>query len=394
MASSSEIARAYFDALSDQDLDRAVALWKPGAPDRIVGQGEHVAPDGLRAFLGELLEVFPDWHNEVLETTAQRGRCAVRWRATATFTGPGRLEGFAANGRSVEIEGCDVLTVVDDQITSSHVFLDRADLFGQLGLVPGSGAEPGRATPPDAPRTRRRRRTGGSVKVIAPGVWLLSAGFPASYNVYLLAEEGGGVTAFDAGIRSMAPAIAAAAARLGGLRRVVLSHADADHRGGAAGQGVPVFTHPLEVEAAQSAEHRRPYWDLTKLRPYARPIYPLLFRSWDGGALEVAGTVQEGDEIAGFRVVDLPGHAPGLIGLFREEDGLALCSDTIYTLDVETGVPGGPRVPHEAFNFNTLQAQASVLKLAALEPRVVWAGHSRPVSGPGIAERLVTVGRA
>ncbi|MFL5862157.1 MAG: hypothetical protein ACJ780_15480 [Solirubrobacteraceae bacterium] len=39
-----------------------------------------------------------------------------------------------------------------------------------------------------------------------------------------------------------------------------------------------------------------------------------------------AGTVAEGDEIAGFEVVDPPGHAPGLIGLFRRSDGLALIS--------------------------------------------------------------------
>jgi hydroxyacylglutathione hydrolase len=396
MASSSETARAYYNALSDHDLDGAVALWKPGAGDRIVGQAEHVAPDGLRDFLGGLFAAFPDWHNEVLETTTQRGRCAVRWRATATFAGPGRLDGFVANGGRVSIEGCDVLAIEDGQITGSHVFMDRVDLLAQLGLVSktGAGAGRGRTALTNARQFARRTLTGGAAKVIAPGVWVVPGGVSPTMNVYLVAEAGGGVTVFDAGVRAMTPAVAAATARLGGIRRIVLGHADCDHRGAAPGLRAPVYTHALEVEAAQSPANRRTYWDLRRLTARVRPVYPLLFRSWDGGAVEVAGTVAEGDEIAGFRVIELPGHAPGLIGLFREEDGLVLCSDALYTVNVETSLPCGPRVPHPAFNLDTEQARASLLKLAALEPRVVWPGHSRPVAGPGVPERLATAARS
>ena len=51
-------------------------------------------------------------------------------------------------------------------------------------------------------------------------------------NVYLL-EDDDGVVVFDAGEKSMAPAIAVAAARMGGIKRIVLGHADFDHRGAA-----------------------------------------------------------------------------------------------------------------------------------------------------------------
>ena len=57
---------------------------------------------------------------------------------------------------------------------------------------------------------------------------------------------------------------------------------------------------------------------------------------WDGGPVEIAGTVDEGDDVSGFRVVHLPGHAPGLIALFRESDRLALTSDCFYVIDPET----------------------------------------------------------
>ena len=89
---------------------------------------------------------------------------------------------------------------------------------------------------------------------------------------------------------------------------------------------------------------------------------------WDGGPVKIAGTVSEGDDVAGFEVVHLPGHAPGLIGLWRESDRFALVSDTFYTVDPQTGRHGHARVPHRAFNWDTEVARASIRKLAALQP--------------------------
>jgi glyoxylase-like metal-dependent hydrolase (beta-lactamase superfamily II) len=130
----------------------------------------------------------------------------------------------------------------------------------------------------------------------------------------------------------------------------------------------------------------REYWDLSKLSPPARAVYPRLLRFWDGGALQIAGTLEEGEQVAGFRVVHLPGHAPGLIGLYRDLDRLALVSDCFYTLDPQTGIKGGPRVPHPALNADTDQARDSIRKLAALAPSVAWAGHADPVTGEVSAE--------
>jgi hydroxyacylglutathione hydrolase len=108
---------------------------------------------------------------------------------------------------------------------------------------------------------------------------------------------------------------------------------------------------------------------------------PLMLKMWDGGPVEIAGTVSEGDDVAGFEVIHLPGHAPGQIGLWRASDRLALVSDCFYTLDINTGRPGHPRLPHRAFNQDTEQAQASMLKLAALEPAAAWPGHAGPLTG-------------
>jgi hydroxyacylglutathione hydrolase len=103
--------------------------------------------------------------------------------------------------------------------------------------------------------------------------------------------------------------------------------------------------------------------------------------------VKIEGTVKEGDDIAGFKVVHFPGHAPGMIGLWRESDRLALVSDTLYTLDPETGRHGPPRVPHGAFNKDTEQARASIRKLAAMEPAAVWPGHADALTG-NVREQL------
>ena len=50
MASTSEIARRYFEALAARDLDAAVACWVSGGVDNFVGQLEVTAPDGVRQY--------------------------------------------------------------------------------------------------------------------------------------------------------------------------------------------------------------------------------------------------------------------------------------------------------------------------------------------------------
>jgi glyoxylase-like metal-dependent hydrolase (beta-lactamase superfamily II) len=215
-------------------------------------------------------------------------------------------------------------------------------------------------------------------------VWVVQ-GQPGRCNVFLIEngdEAGGGVTLFDAGARTMTHAVASAGAKLGGITRVVLSHGHTDHRGVAPALGVPVLCHPDEVQDAEGSGGFR-YWpaDLAGLPTPQRQIHRVLHRyAWDGGPVKIADTVSEGDDVAGFRVIDLPGHAPGLIGLWRESDRLALVSDLFYTFDI-WGRNCAPRLAEEMYNYDTEQARASLRKLAALEPAAAWAGHAKPLTG-------------
>jgi glyoxylase-like metal-dependent hydrolase (beta-lactamase superfamily II) len=226
---------------------------------------------------------------------------------------------------------------------------------------------------------------------VAEGVWLLRGDLRGGMNVYFL-EDGDGVVQFDAGTKGMRKKARAVAEQLGGVKRVVLGHAHADHRGTAPYMGVPVLCHPDEVADAESDAALAPYMDLSQL-PVApiRWLYPLLMRRWDGGAVKIDGTVAEGDEVAGFRVLHFPGHAPGLIGLWRESDRVAIVSDVVYFVDSARLRPlpeGEGSVPHPAWAWDHARAKESLRRLAALEPKLVCAGHAAPLRGENLRETL------
>jgi len=223
---------------------------------------------------------------------------------------------------------------------------------------------------------------------IAPRVWLLRGGLARTMNVYLIEDEGQ-VVVFDAGEKGMASAMAAAAARLGGISRVVLGHGDTDHRGSAPelSKVAPVVCHADAVVQAEGSGGRD-YWRPELLPRGIRLLHAFTHRFvWDGGPVKISGTVAAGERIAGFEVVELAGHAPGMIGLWRQSDGVALVSDTVY-LTTMTGRPTAAHVPQEAYNLDTAAARASIRRLAALRPRIVGVGHLGPMTGPGVVAEL------
>ena len=229
---------------------------------------------------------------------------------------------------------------------------------------------------------------GPPLEPVAPGLWLLRGGLSRTMNAYLI-EDGDGIVVYDTGEKGMAAAITAAAERMGGLKEVVLGHADTDHRGSAAALSrvAPVRCHPDAVGEAQGSGGRS-YWDMGRLPLVPRLLHRVLHRFvWDGGPVRIAGTVREGERIAGFEVVALAGHAPGLIGLWRASDRVALVSDTVYLTDM-LGRRVPAHVPHAAYNLDTERARASVRKLAALDPLVVGVGHLGPMRGPDVRAEL------
>jgi len=375
------VARRYFDAIAARDLDAAVAMWADGGRENVRGQVDVTAPEGVRSYIGGLLDAVPDLRFEILSTTTQDDHCAVQWRLTGTFAGPGSMLGLQPTGHPITVEGIDLLTIRDGLIQSNDAFPDSIAVPRQIGMMPpqGSTADQRMMAAFNA-KTRLTSRLAGEAELVSEGVWVVQ-GWPGRCSVYLI-EDDGGVTLFDAGARTMIRSVASAGAKLGGIRRIVLGHAHTDHRGTAPALGVPVLCHPAEVEDAEGSGGFR-YWPegLTGLPVPMRQVHRLLHRyAFDGGPVKISDTVAEGDELAGFRVIEIPGHAPGQIALWRESDRLALSSDCFYTLDM-WGRDCAPRLPEAMYNYDTDQARASIRKLAELEPAAAWPGHARPLTG-------------
>ncbi len=385
-----KLARTYFERVGARDFAVYDELWAPDGRWSAYGLDDPAPPSAGRAFFANLFDAVPDLQIEVLDVIAEPDRAAVQWRMTGTFGGDAPFRGIAPTGERLDLEGLDRVEVRDGLITRVYGFTDFMTFSRQVGMLPpaGSPAEE-RMTRAFNAKTRITARGTAPAEHVADGVWVLRGGFPGkTMNVYFI-EGRDGIVVFDAGVRSMTRAIASAGVQMGGITKVILGHGHADHRGAAPGLGVPVFCHEAERADAEGdgGDH---YFHFERLNPIGKLLLPRLLPQWDGGPVDIAGTLTEGEEpVEGFRVVHLPGHAPGLIGLFRERDRLALVSDCFYTLDPQTGLKGRARVPHAAFNQDTEQARASIRKLAALNPSAAWPGHADPLTGD-VATQLET----
>jgi glyoxylase-like metal-dependent hydrolase (beta-lactamase superfamily II) len=366
------VARRYFEAIDAHDVQKATEMWAIGGRENVRGQVDVLAPEGVREFIGELVEAMPDLSMEVVSTTSEDESCGVQWRMTGTFAGPGHFGGVAPTGNPIELEGFDLLTVLGSSAEQRLTGAFNVKTHLTAGLI------------------------AGEAELVATGVWVVQ-GQPGRCNVYLIEngeEGGGGVTLFDGGARTMTRAVASAGAKRGGITRVVLGHGHTDHRGVAPALKAPVLCHPDEVQDAEGSGGFR-YWpaDLAGLPPGAKQIQKALHRyAWDGGPVKIAATVREGDDVSGFRVVHLPGHAPGLIGLWRESDRLALVSDCFYTLDM-WGRSCPASVPADTYNYDTQQARESMRKLAEMEPAAAWPGHAKPITGDVRGQLLKVAGQ-
>ena len=128
-----EVVAEYFDALRQQDLDRAVATWKPGSIVNLYGFGELPAPDGIREYFAGIFAAVPEWRFQILDMVAEGDQVAVRWRAGGRFDGTGTFQGIAPNGSQVDLEGADVLTVEDGKIVSNHAYTNGMVFAQQIG---------------------------------------------------------------------------------------------------------------------------------------------------------------------------------------------------------------------------------------------------------------------
>ena len=158
------------------------------------------------------------------------------------------------------------------------------------------------------------------------------------------------------------------------IRAHVLTHAHPDHQGKSAlvcrELDVPLLCNEEEREAVESGETLEPM-------PQNRASH-LLDRFAGGPDHPVERTVEEGDEVGSFEVVETPGNAPGHISLWRERDGTVILGDVLANIDPWTFRRGLHTLPRQ-FTDDPAQSIRSARKIADLEPDVICFGHGPPL---------------
>jgi hydroxyacylglutathione hydrolase len=207
------------------------------------------------------------------------------------------------------------------------------------------------------------------VKQLAQDVWQLK-GFPRNgINVYLVED-----VLVDAATRRSTRRI------LGQLEghkvsAHALTHAHPDHQGASNDVcqqlGIPYWVGATDVPLAE---------DLDKMRASQapHPLNRLIMKYWVGPARHVDRHLREGDEVGGFKVLDVPGHSPGHIAYWRESDRVLILGDVLNNMDVVTG-RRGLNDPKPYFTHDPAQNRRSAKRLGALEPKLVLFGHGAPL---------------
>lgn len=98
-------------------------------------------------------------------------------------------------------------------------------------------------------------------------------------------------------------------------------------------------------------------------------------------------------DMPGWRWIHTPGHSPGHISLFREQDHSLIAGDAFVTvrqdslfnvLTPELEINGPPRY----LTTDWVAAKESVKKLEELRPEMALTGHGQPVSGDTLSKGL------
>jgi glyoxylase-like metal-dependent hydrolase (beta-lactamase superfamily II) len=212
------------------------------------------------------------------------------------------------------------------------------------------------------------------MKQVADGVWQLNTvPLPNAVNAYLLGD-----VLVDAGGRRSGKAILSQLDR----HRVsahALTHAHPDHQGASAEVcarlGIPFWVGERDADAAENPA-------LIGERQPGHPVARFYERIFTGPGREVDRTLREGDEVAGFAVLDAPGHSAGHVAFWREADGLLVMGDVLTNMNIWTGLPG-LHEPKPYLTPDPAENRRSVRKLAALEPKLVLFGHGPPLRDTG-----------
>jgi len=216
-------------------------------------------------------------------------------------------------------------------------------------------------------------------------------------NVYLIQEDP--LTLIDAGPRdpssleALRSGLASLGHKLSDIKRVIISHAHADHYGLARvvieESGASAYIHEWDAPAVAAETDYRAYRELLTAAGVPKRIIERMeagYEKFKGFAypLEQVETLKDEDEILfeheSLSVVHTPGHTPGSICLVRTSNRLVFASDTVLkTITPNPVLSPDPINPKRRFQ-SLGEYLVSLARVRALAPTLVKGGHGDDVT--------------
>ncbi|HXH71065.1 MAG TPA: MBL fold metallo-hydrolase [Pyrinomonadaceae bacterium] len=235
---------------------------------------------------------------------------------------------------------------------------------------------------------------------VAKGVYHTKIIFVGAYFVDTPETGGGSWVLVDTGLPMSDGKIRRAAKSKYGDKKpsaIVLTHGHFDHAGAALALAeqwnVPIYAHRLEMPYLTGKS------DYPPQDPTVGGAIAFMSRFFPHSGYDFGNRVHaipENGKIAelpNWKIFHMPGHTAGHISLWRESDRTLLAGDALTTMNLDSWVSQITEKqefcpPPAPFTTDWQAARRSVEFLADLEPKVVGAGHGKPITDRDTARQL------
>jgi glyoxylase-like metal-dependent hydrolase (beta-lactamase superfamily II) len=214
---------------------------------------------------------------------------------------------------------------------------------------------------------------------ILPGIHQLKNTF---VNLYLI-EEDDGLTLIDAGVGRSGPklvleTIQSLGHKPGDLKRILITHSDPDHTGGAAelkrATGATILASQHEADAMAKGQAGRPP-KVALIGFIMGLMIPKITPQKADGVLKDGQILPV---LGGLRVIATPGHTPEHVSYHAPSRRVLFAGDSMMALGGKLSWRDGP------FTWNMDRGKDSVRAQSKLDADAVCCGHGPVVRGPGI----------
>lgn len=236
----------------------------------------------------------------------------------------------------------------------------------------------------------------------APGIFEISSRIGGTIRIaqWLIVSSGEAML-IDTGIAGttadvVEPALAEIGIDATHINSILLTHCDVDHCGGTseifeiAGRA-EVLAHPQErglIESWRRLRDERYRW----VEAYGLEVAPET-EAWletaFGAPISVSRTVVEGNVISvgdvDVQMVELAGHAPGLLGGWLPEAGVLIGMDAVFGRGADPADPACVTPPQYG---SVERYRATIDRIASLSPTLLGSSHFEPLRGDDVVPFL------